>query len=170
MVLGLDIGVTRRSALLKSGWTFLFNILCTVFMEYGFANFVINSITDIDAITSSLSMFNQGILLTFKVLVMVFKGDEMLKLIWDMNRLARGGKFGGLGREKFKILLFRFSANAKEWEIWISENRMGKWIALGYYYCCYIAATIMAVMPWLFMLYEYVQGRGVHLRLPFQLQ
>ncbi|XP_061400272.1 odorant receptor 45a-like [Musca vetustissima] len=153
MALGLDIGVTtgRRRGLLKSVWKFAFNMLCTFYMQYGFGNFVIHSITDIDAITASLSMFNQGILLTFKVSLIILKGEEMLKLIWDMNILSRG-------------------ANAMEYEKWLSENRNGRLIALGYFYACWAAVTCVAVIPWIFLLYEYFQGMGVNLRLPFQVE
>lgn len=92
MALGLDIGVTRRKNLLKSIWRFLFNNICTLYMQYGFMNFAIHSITNIDSITGSLSMFNQGVLLLFKLFLIILKGDSMLKLIWEMNILTKDGK------------------------------------------------------------------------------
>ncbi|XP_013113430.2 odorant receptor 45a-like [Stomoxys calcitrans] len=122
-----------------------------VTLQYGFINYAFHSITNIDSITSSLSMFNQGVLLLFKGAMLIGKGSSMLKLIWNLNSLAT-------------------AANSDENEKWVSENRRGELIAKAYLYACWISVACVALVPWLFVVYEYVRGLETHLELPFALK
>ncbi|XP_075149616.1 odorant receptor 45a-like [Haematobia irritans] len=151
MGLGLDIGVLRRDRLITSFWKLMFYTTCVTFMQYGFITFVIHSITNIDNITSSLSMFNQGVLLMFKGTMIIYKGDKMLNLIWKLNKLAK-------------------DANPEENEKWISQNRRGELITKAYLYACRICITCVAIIPWIFVVYEYMKGWDMHLELPFEME
>lgn len=55
-------------------------------------------------------------------------------------------------------------------EQWLSQNRTGELIAKGYYYACWTAVTCCGIIPLIFLAYEYFNGLGVHLRLPFEVE
>lgn len=92
---GLDIGAIRGKNFMKRPWKFIYQAIITCYLQYGLILYAANIFkVKIDKATSALSMFNQGSLLMLKVMVLIFKSDRMLKLIWDMNLLAvRGNEF-----------------------------------------------------------------------------
>uniref|UniRef100_A0A1I8PBH8 Odorant receptor n=1 Tax=Stomoxys calcitrans TaxID=35570 RepID=A0A1I8PBH8_STOCA len=147
-ILGLDLGVTSRKQLIKSPGTLAFFTFSIVLFQYGFFNYAKDSITDIDTITSSLSMFNQGGLLLFKGSMLIHYGGKMLNLIWNLNSLAK-------------------EANAEEYEKWLSENRRAELLAKSYFCACLTSVVCCALLPWLFVIYEYFKGVEPHLELPF---
>ncbi|XP_059221737.1 odorant receptor 1a-like [Stomoxys calcitrans] len=57
----------------------------------------------------------------------------------------------------------------EEYRIWVSENRRGELIAKAYLYACWISMTCVAIIPWIFVVYEWFQGLEMHLNLPFEL-
>lgn len=91
---GLDIGATKGKDFLIYLGKFIYYGIITIYLQYGLILFAVHIFSvQIDKASAALSMFNQGSLLILKVLILIFKSDRLLKLIWDMNLLATMGKY-----------------------------------------------------------------------------
>ncbi|KAM7351570.1 odorant receptor 1a-like [Cochliomyia hominivorax] len=146
--MGLDLRALKRRELLRNYGKFFLLISCTLYLEYGLINFVAHSVTNIDVATGSLSMFNQGCLILIKITVFLVKGDKFLKLIWNMNLMAE-------------------KANSKEYKIWLSENHRSRLIGKMYFYACWVAVGCAAIVPIIFMAYDYRKTDILNKKLPF---
>uniref|UniRef100_A0A1A9ZHB6 Uncharacterized protein n=1 Tax=Glossina pallidipes TaxID=7398 RepID=A0A1A9ZHB6_GLOPL len=93
-VLGFDLNAAQRQYLVEKPLKLLFVLSCNFYWTYGLMNFAIYNIENFDEITGSLSVFNQDILLFFKMFIFFTKANKYLNLIKSMNKLADKGKLG----------------------------------------------------------------------------
>ncbi|XP_075149614.1 odorant receptor 1a-like [Haematobia irritans] len=147
--IGLDIGVIDGKDFLKNRPKFLILIMIAIYLEIGLITFAVNQFSvQIGMASGALSMFNQGLLLLLKMGFLMFRADDFLKLIWDMNLLAS-------------------LANETESKPWLEKNRFSCVITKVYLMSCYLALFVSIIIPIPLMLNEYFKGEEVLPRLPF---
>uniref|UniRef100_A0A1I8PEX3 Odorant receptor n=1 Tax=Stomoxys calcitrans TaxID=35570 RepID=A0A1I8PEX3_STOCA len=147
--IGLDLGVIRGRDIVKNRQKFTILAVITFYLQCGLFVYAAHMFTiQIDKASTSLSLFNQGSLLCFKMFILLLRSDRLLKFIWDLNMLAT-------------------MANDAEEELWLSENRYSKLIAKVYGIACLGATIASGLLPIVFILYEHFRGLEVNPFLPF---
>uniref|UniRef100_A0A1B0GFW7 Odorant receptor n=1 Tax=Glossina morsitans morsitans TaxID=37546 RepID=A0A1B0GFW7_GLOMM len=146
-VLGFDLNAAERRYLVEKPLKLLFVLSCNFYWTYGLMNFAIYNIENFDEITGSLSVFNQDILLFFKMFIFFAKADKYLNLIKSMNKLAD-------------------KAKNQEYDEWMSENRLAELIAKVYSYTCRVAVAFSATVPLIYSVYVTYTAGELKLKLP----
>ncbi|KAL9875436.1 odorant receptor 45a-like [Glossina fuscipes fuscipes] len=148
-VLGFNLKAAQRQYLVEKPLKLLFVLSCNIYWTYGLINFAIYNIENFDEITGSLSVFNQDILLFFKMFIFFAKGSKFLNLINRMNKLAD-------------------KAKNQEYDEWMSENRLAELIAKVYSYTCRAAVTFSATVSLIYSFYETYTSAELKLKLPLK--
>uniref|UniRef100_A0A1A9W6W6 Odorant receptor n=1 Tax=Glossina brevipalpis TaxID=37001 RepID=A0A1A9W6W6_9MUSC len=146
-ILGLDLNATQRRYFLKNPLRLFFFQSCSVYWIYGLMNFSIYNIETFDVSSGSLSLFNQGILIIFKLFILLAKASKFLYLMKIMNQLAK-------------------KAKNEEYDEWISENRTAELIAKVYSYICWVAISICAAISLIYSFCMSYNADELKLKLP----